>query len=110
MCPQGMSLHFNRMVARGTAGALDGQAERNSGYRLNPAVRVRRDQGAESTLSRWAASAGQQPTDPPLLLSNVAPFSTSVLRYCLLQCKVGFWAGSDAIIWRRARLQDNRIA
>jgi hypothetical protein len=45
-----------------------------------------------------------------LLLSNVAPFSTSVLRYGSLQCKVGFWAGSDAIIWRRARLQDNRIA
>jgi maleate isomerase len=30
MCPQGVSLHFNRMVARG---ALDGQAERNSCYR-----------------------------------------------------------------------------
>jgi maleate isomerase len=32
MCPQGVSLHFNRMVARGAPGALDGQAERNSCY------------------------------------------------------------------------------
>ena len=45
-----------------------------------------------------------------LRLSDVAPYSTSVLRYCSRQCKVGFWAGSDAIIWRRARLQDNTIA
>jgi maleate isomerase len=29
MAPQGVSLHFHRMVARGTPGALDGQAERN---------------------------------------------------------------------------------
>lgn len=29
MVPQGVSLHFNRMVARGTPGALDGQEERN---------------------------------------------------------------------------------
>ena len=33
MCPQGVSPHFNRMVARGAPGALDGQAERNSRYR-----------------------------------------------------------------------------
>lgn len=30
MVPQGVSLHFHRMVARGTPGALDGQAERNA--------------------------------------------------------------------------------
>lgn len=30
MVPQGVSLHFQRMVARGTPGALDGQAERNA--------------------------------------------------------------------------------
>ena len=30
MAPQGVSLHFHRMVARGTPGALDGQAERNA--------------------------------------------------------------------------------
>src|SRR5579862_5803322 len=29
MAPQGVSLHFHRMVARGTPGSLDGQAERN---------------------------------------------------------------------------------
>jgi maleate cis-trans isomerase len=29
MVPAGVSLHFHRMVARGTPGALDGQAERN---------------------------------------------------------------------------------
>jgi maleate isomerase len=29
MVPKGVSLHFHRMVARGTPGALDGQAERN---------------------------------------------------------------------------------
>jgi maleate isomerase len=29
MAPAGVSLHFHRMVARGTPGALDGQAERN---------------------------------------------------------------------------------
>jgi maleate isomerase len=29
VCPSGVSLHFHRMVARGTPGALDGQAERN---------------------------------------------------------------------------------
>jgi maleate cis-trans isomerase len=29
MAPPGVSLHFHRMVARGTPGALDGQAERN---------------------------------------------------------------------------------
>ena len=29
MAPEGVSLHFHRMVARGTPGALDGQAERN---------------------------------------------------------------------------------
>jgi maleate cis-trans isomerase len=29
LAPQGVSLHFHRMVARGTPGALDGQAERN---------------------------------------------------------------------------------
>jgi maleate isomerase len=29
MVPQGVSLHFHRMTARGTPGALDGQAERN---------------------------------------------------------------------------------
>ena len=29
MTPQGVSLHFHRMVARGTPGSLDGQAERN---------------------------------------------------------------------------------
>jgi maleate isomerase len=30
MVPDGVSLHFQRMVARGTPGALDGQAERNA--------------------------------------------------------------------------------
>jgi maleate isomerase len=30
MCPQGVSLHFSRSVARGAPGALHGQAERNS--------------------------------------------------------------------------------
>lgn len=30
MVPRGVSLHFQRMVARGTPGALDGQAERNA--------------------------------------------------------------------------------
>ena len=30
MLPRGVSLHFQRMVARGTPGALDGQAERNA--------------------------------------------------------------------------------
>jgi maleate cis-trans isomerase len=30
MAPQGVSLHFHRMVARGMPGALDGQAERNA--------------------------------------------------------------------------------
>jgi hypothetical protein len=39
MCPQGVSLHFNRMVARGAPGALDGQAERNSRYRRTSADR-----------------------------------------------------------------------
>ena len=29
MVPEGVSLHFHRMVARGTPGSLDGQAERN---------------------------------------------------------------------------------
>ncbi|HEY1261165.1 MAG TPA: hypothetical protein VGF34_18090 [Stellaceae bacterium] len=29
LAPAGVSLHFHRMVARGTPGALDGQAERN---------------------------------------------------------------------------------
>ena len=29
MAPQGVSLHFHRMVARGATGSLDGQAERN---------------------------------------------------------------------------------
>jgi maleate isomerase len=29
MCPQGVSVHFHRMVARGTPGAPDGQNERN---------------------------------------------------------------------------------
>jgi maleate isomerase len=29
MAPEGVSLHFHRMVARGTPGSLDGQAERN---------------------------------------------------------------------------------
>ena len=29
LAPEGVSLHFNRMVARGMPGALDGQAERN---------------------------------------------------------------------------------
>jgi maleate isomerase len=29
MCPQGVSLHFHRMTARGAPGALDGQSERN---------------------------------------------------------------------------------
>jgi len=29
MCPQGVSLHFHRMTARGVPGALDGQADRN---------------------------------------------------------------------------------
>ena len=29
MAPAGVSLHFHRMVARGTPGSLDGQAERN---------------------------------------------------------------------------------
>ena len=29
MAPEGVSLHFHRMVARGIAGSLDGQAERN---------------------------------------------------------------------------------
>ncbi len=29
MAPEGVSLHFHRMVARGTPGALDGQEERN---------------------------------------------------------------------------------
>jgi len=29
MAPQGVSLHFHRMVARGTPGSLDGQEERN---------------------------------------------------------------------------------
>jgi maleate cis-trans isomerase len=29
MAPEGVSLHFHRMVARGTPGLLDGQAERN---------------------------------------------------------------------------------
>jgi maleate cis-trans isomerase len=29
MVPQGVSLHFHRMTARGTPGALDGQSERN---------------------------------------------------------------------------------
>src|SRR4029077_7611131 len=28
MAPQGVSLHFQRMVARGSGGALDGQSER----------------------------------------------------------------------------------
>jgi hypothetical protein len=47
----------------------------------------------------------------PLAVSlSKRPFSTSVLRYCFLQCKVVFWAGSDASIWRRARLQDNKMA
>lgn len=30
MVPKGVSLHFHRMVARGTPGSLDGQAERNA--------------------------------------------------------------------------------
>jgi maleate isomerase len=30
MAPRGVSLHFNRMVARGATGALDGQTERNA--------------------------------------------------------------------------------
>ena len=29
MCPDGVSLHFHRMVARGTPGSLEGQTERN---------------------------------------------------------------------------------
>jgi maleate isomerase len=29
LAPQGVSLHFHRMVARGTGGSLDGQTERN---------------------------------------------------------------------------------
>jgi maleate isomerase len=29
MAPEGVSLHFHRMVARGTPGSLEGQAERN---------------------------------------------------------------------------------
>jgi maleate isomerase len=29
LAPQGVSLHFNRMIARGTPGAPDGQSERN---------------------------------------------------------------------------------
>jgi maleate cis-trans isomerase len=29
MAPEGVSLHFHRMVARGTPGSLDGQADRN---------------------------------------------------------------------------------
>ena len=46
----------------------------------------------------------------PCFRQTKPPFSTSVLPYCSLQCRVGFWAGSDASIWRRARLQDDKMA
>jgi maleate isomerase len=29
LAPQGVSLHFQRMMARGVGGSLDGQSERN---------------------------------------------------------------------------------
>jgi hypothetical protein len=50
MCPQGVPLHFNRMVARGAPGALDGQAERNSRYRRFSAIRYAQIEEPVSTL------------------------------------------------------------
>jgi hypothetical protein len=39
----------------------------------------------------------------PCFCQTQLPVSTSVLPYFFLQCKVGFCAGSEASIWRRAR-------
>lgn len=35
MAPEGVSLHFHRMLARGTPGSLEGQTERNRAASAN---------------------------------------------------------------------------
>jgi hypothetical protein len=68
--------------------------------RRNLAVSVHRDQGAESTrLRRFGNGGSTIDSGPSPCFCQTQPrVSTSVLRCCSLQSKVGFWAGSDAII------------
>jgi hypothetical protein len=87
----------------------------NGWNRRNLAVSVHRDQGAESMrfarVRHRQFNNRQRTLAPSPCFRQTKPrFSTSALRYYSLQCRVGFWAGSDASIWRRARLQDNKMA